>query len=43
VHRIDVLPSALTYLYGDTVAHLVGSRSRLSFSETLPCREAHVK
>jgi len=38
-----VQPSALTYLFGDKLADLFASKSRLSLNETLPCRETKVK
>ncbi|MBC7234102.1 MAG: hypothetical protein H5T68_12765 [Chloroflexi bacterium] len=38
-----IAPSALAYLFGDTLEDLFAGRARLSSNETIPCREAKVK
>ena len=38
-----VVPSALAYLYADTLQDLFASRARLSLSESLPCRHVSVR
>ncbi len=38
-----VAPSALAYLYADSLQDLFASKTRLSFGERLPCRDVSVK
>ncbi|MBC7260676.1 MAG: hypothetical protein H5T63_01570 [Chloroflexi bacterium] len=38
-----IAPSALAYLFGDTLEDLFAGKARLSLNETIPCREAKVK
>lgn len=41
--EFTIAPSALAYLFGDTLEDLFAGRSRLPLSEAIPCREAKVK
>jgi hypothetical protein len=43
VADFSVSPSALAYLFGDTLQNLFAGKSRLPINETLPCREVKLR
>ena len=43
MNDFSVLPSALAYLFGDVLESEFAGKTRLGFSEKLPCREIKIK